>query len=80
MKKNPGDWARATIKAWGAKLEAVELAIQNISLRWLVDASYVEQVKVLGEQLLSLKQIKKAPNYAAFFDTRFLTKIAEGLR
>jgi NitT/TauT family transport system substrate-binding protein len=72
MKNNPGEWARATIKAWGARLEAVDLAIQNISLRWQVDAAYVDQAKVLGEQLLNLKQIKKAPNYAAFFQTRFL--------
>jgi NitT/TauT family transport system substrate-binding protein len=77
MKKNQTEWARATIRAWGAKLEAVELAIRNISLRWQVDGSYIEQTKVLGEQLLSLKQIKKAPNYSAFFQPRFLEKIGE---
>jgi NitT/TauT family transport system substrate-binding protein len=66
LAQNPEEWARATTKAWGAKLEAVQLAIQNITLRWKLDATYVAQARVLGEQLESLRQIKKQPDYDTF--------------
>jgi NitT/TauT family transport system substrate-binding protein len=66
LARNPEEWARATTKAWGAKLEAVQLAIQNISLRWKLDAAYVAQARVLGEQLESLRQVKRQPDYDTF--------------
>ena len=66
MAQNPEEWARATTKAWGAKLEAVQLAIQNIALRWKLDAAYVAQARVLGEQLETLRQIKRQPDYDTF--------------
>jgi NitT/TauT family transport system substrate-binding protein len=72
MKANSEEWARATIKAWGATIEVVRLAIGNIFLRWHIDTSYVDQARALGEQLLSLKQIKKEPAYGLFIDPRFL--------
>jgi NitT/TauT family transport system substrate-binding protein len=66
LRSNPNEWARATTKAWGAKLAAVEMAIKNIALRWQIDAEYVNQMRVLGEQLASLRQIKQQPNYDEF--------------
>ena len=66
LRANPSEWARATTKAWGAKLAAVEMAIKNIALRWQIDAEYVDQMRVLGEQLASLRQIKQQPKYDEF--------------
>jgi NitT/TauT family transport system substrate-binding protein len=77
MKANRAEWAKATTKAWGAKLSAVELAIQNIDLRWQLDPAYVEQARVLGTELELLRQIKKQPEYGAFIATHFTRELAE---
>jgi NitT/TauT family transport system substrate-binding protein len=80
MKAHPDEWAAATIKKWGASIEAVRLAIQNITLRWEIDDAYVQQARVLGEQLEALKQMKKQPDYQALFETRFVRPLMEALR
>ncbi len=72
---NRPEWARATTKAWGAKREAVELAIANINLRWKLDDAYVAQARVLGEQLELLRQIKKQPAYDAFILPKFTREL-----
>jgi NitT/TauT family transport system substrate-binding protein len=71
LDQNRGEWAKATTKAWGAKREAVDLAIQNIALRWRLDNAYVAQARVLGEQLELLRQIKRQPDYDTFFAPAF---------
>jgi len=80
MKAHPDVWADATIKSWGASLEAVRLAIKNISLRWEVDDAYIQQARVLGEQLLALNQIKEQPDYQAVFETRFVQPLMQARR
>lgn len=77
MRRNPSLWARATTKAWGAKLEAVELAIRNIELRWRLDEAYVSQARVLGEELSRLRQIKQQPSYETFIVTHFTRELPE---
>lgn len=77
MRQNPSVWARATTKAWGAKLEAVELAIRNIDLRWRLDDAYVQQARVLGEELARLRQIKQQPAYETFIVTEFTRELGE---
>ena len=74
---NPEEWARATTKAWGAKLDAVELAIGNIALRWKLGGAYVAQARVLGEQLELLRQIKRQPEYSTFIAERFALELQE---
>ena len=76
LEQNPGEWARATTKAWGAKLGAVELAIKNIDLRWAMDPAYVEQARVLGSELERLRQIKRQPRYEQFIVTDFTRDLA----
>ncbi|MDP9151759.1 MAG: ABC transporter substrate-binding protein [Myxococcota bacterium] len=80
MKAHPDEWAAATIKTWGASIEAVRLAIANISLRWEIDDAYVQHARALGEQLELLKQVKRQPNYEALFETRFVRPLKETLR
>jgi ABC-type nitrate/sulfonate/bicarbonate transport system substrate-binding protein len=77
LRAHPAEWAAATSKTWGAAIEAVELAIRNIPLRWRIDDAYVDQSRVLGEQLESLKQVKKQPDYLTFFDMRFARSLPE---
>jgi len=80
MKANPDVWAEATIKSWGAPLEAVRLAIKNITLRWEIDDAYIQQARVLGDQLLALNQIKDLPDYQAVFETRFVQPLMQARR
>jgi NitT/TauT family transport system substrate-binding protein len=80
MKAHPDVWAETTVKSWGASLEAVRLAIKNISLRWEIDDAYIQQARVLGEQLLELKQIKQQPDYQAVFETRFVQPLMQARR
>jgi NitT/TauT family transport system substrate-binding protein len=80
MSANPEEWARATIKTWGATIEVVRLAIGNIFLRWHMDPSYIDQARALGSELLALKQMKKEPDYGAFMDPSFLPPLAEAAR
>jgi len=75
LRKNPREWARATTKAWGAKLEAVDLAIKNIDLRWRLDDAYLRQAMVLGQELERLRQVKKQPVYERFITTDFVREI-----
>jgi len=78
LRRNPGEWARATTKAWGAKLAAVELAIKNIDLRWGLDEAYVRQAQVLGEELQRLRQVKQQPAYETFIAPHFAREIGKG--
>lgn len=77
MKANAAEWAKATVKAWGAKLAAVEMAISNIELRHALDDAYLEQARVLGQQLESLRQIKQQPSYEQFIFTDFAREVTE---
>jgi NitT/TauT family transport system substrate-binding protein len=77
LRQNPAEWAKATTKAWGAKLSAVELAIQNIDLRWRLDTAYVAQARVLGQELETLRQIKRQPRYEEFIAPAFTHELAE---
>ncbi|HEY6079604.1 MAG TPA: ABC transporter substrate-binding protein [Polyangiaceae bacterium] len=77
MRQNPHEWAKATTKAWGAKLEAVQLAIRNIDLRWRLDDAYVQQARALGEELARLRQIKQQPPYETFIATEPTRELAE---
>jgi NitT/TauT family transport system substrate-binding protein len=77
LRNNPKEWAKATTKAWGARLDAVELAIQNIELRWRLDEAYVSQPRVLGAELERLRQVKKQPVYESFISPAFVRALAE---
>ena len=75
MAANKQEWADAVVEKYGFPKAALELAIENIELRWQVDDAYEAQAKVLGQQLKALKQIRKEPDYEAFFDRTFVDKV-----
>jgi NitT/TauT family transport system substrate-binding protein len=75
MKAHPDEWAAGVVKAYNFPAQSLALALKNIELRWAVDDAYIAQTRVLGEQLELLKQIKKQPDYKAFFNTDFVTPL-----
>jgi NitT/TauT family transport system substrate-binding protein len=75
MKDHPDEWAAGVVKAYNFPAQSLAVALKNIQLRWAVDDAYIAQTRVLGEQLEILKQIKKQPDYKAFFNTSFVTPL-----
>lgn len=75
MKAHPDEWAAGVVKAYNFPAQSLAMALKNIELRWAVDDAYIAQTRVLGEQLEILKQIKKQPDYKAFFNTDFVTPL-----
>jgi len=72
MKDHPDEWADGVVKAYSFQPQSLALALKNIQLRWGIDDAYMDQARVLGEQLELLKQIKKQPDYKTFFNTDFV--------
>lgn len=75
MAANKAEWAKAVIDKYGFPKASLDKAIANIELRWTVDDAYEQQAKILGQQLKELKQIRKDPDYEAFFDRTFVDKV-----
>src|SRR6185369_13294290 len=64
------------VAKFGAKREALELAVPNVELTWRMDAPMIERVKIYSQQMLELKQIRALPNYATFLAPKFNDEIA----
>jgi ABC-type nitrate/sulfonate/bicarbonate transport system substrate-binding protein len=56
----------------GQKKEAVEASVPNVELTWRLGSKEVEESKIYADHMLSLKQIKRLPDFAAFIDTSFV--------
>ena len=59
----------------GQKKEAIEASVPNVELTWKLDAKQIEQSKTYAEHMLALKQIKRLPDFATFFDTSFVEAV-----
>ncbi|MBO0754951.1 MAG: NrtA/SsuA/CpmA family ABC transporter substrate-binding protein [Bradyrhizobiaceae bacterium] len=69
---NPNEMAAMTVAKLGQKREAVEIAVPNVELTWKFGPKEIQQAKTYAEHMLELKQIKQLPDFATFFDTRFV--------
>jgi ABC-type nitrate/sulfonate/bicarbonate transport system substrate-binding protein len=70
---NPKEMAAMAVAKLGQKREAVEIAVRNVELTWKFGPKEIQQAKTYAEHLLALKQIKQLPDFATFFDTRFVS-------
>lgn len=75
MRTHQDEWADGVIKAYGSRPESLNLAINNIFLRWEMDEAYIQQARVQGEQMEKITAIKKQPDYAALFNRTFVDKL-----
>ena len=57
----------------GQKKEAIEASVPNVELKWQLGPTEIEQAKIYADHMLSLKQIKRLPDFATFIDTSFIT-------
>jgi NitT/TauT family transport system substrate-binding protein len=65
-----------TVAKLGQKKEAVEISAPNVELNWRMTPEMVAQTKTYAEHMLTLKQIKQLPDFAAFLNTSFSDSVA----
>jgi NitT/TauT family transport system substrate-binding protein len=70
--KNPAEMAAMAVARLGQKKEAIEVAVPNVELTWKFGPKEIGQAKIYAEHMLALKEIKQLPDFATFFDTRFV--------
>ena len=75
--KNPAEVVAMAVAKLGQKKEAIEASVGNVELTWRFGPTEIQQSKTYAEHMLELKQIKELPDFATFFDTRFVDEIAK---
>jgi NitT/TauT family transport system substrate-binding protein len=72
---NPGEMVAMAVSKLGQKRDAIEASAPNVELTWRFGEQEVAQSKTYAQHMLELKQIKQLPDFAAFFDTRFVDEL-----
>jgi ABC-type nitrate/sulfonate/bicarbonate transport system substrate-binding protein len=75
--KNPSELGAMAVSKLGQKKEAIEVSVPNVELTWKFGALEIQQAKTYAEYMLQLKQIRQLPDFATFFDTRFVDELAK---
>jgi NitT/TauT family transport system substrate-binding protein len=75
--KNPDEMAAMAVAKLGQKKEAILASVPNVELTWRFGPTEIQQAKTYAEHMLELKQIKQLPDFAGFFDTRFVDDLAK---
>jgi NitT/TauT family transport system substrate-binding protein len=63
-----------TTRLLGADPKALDMAMNNITFDYMIDADYLKKAQYYGQQMITLKEIAKVPDYATFINTSFLPK------
>ncbi len=77
--KHPDEMAAMAVAKLGQKKEAIEASVSNVELTWRFGATEIQQSKIYAEHMLELKQIKQLPDFAGFFDTKFVDDLAKSV-
>jgi NitT/TauT family transport system substrate-binding protein len=75
--KNPDEMAAMAVAKLGQKKEAIVASVPNVELTWRFGPTEIQQAKTYAEHMLELKQIKQLPDFAGFFDTKFVDDLAK---
>lgn len=74
---NPAAMIEMTVAKLGQKREAIAVSVPNVELNWRMTPEMLAQARNYAEQMVSLKQIKAAPDMNALFDVRFSDEVAK---
>jgi NitT/TauT family transport system substrate-binding protein len=74
---NPAEMSAMAVAKLGQKKEAIDASVPNVELTWKFGALEIQQSKTYAEYMLQLKQIRQLPDFATFFDTRFVDELAK---
>ena len=72
---NRDEMVAMAVAKLGQKREAIAASAPNVELTWRFGETEVGQAKTYAQHMLELKQIKQVPDFAAFFDTRFVDEL-----
>jgi ABC-type nitrate/sulfonate/bicarbonate transport system substrate-binding protein len=75
--KNPSEVVAMAVAKLGQKKDAIEASVPNVDLTWRFGPTEIQQAKTYAKHMLELKQIKEPPDFATFFDTRFVDEVAK---
>jgi ABC-type nitrate/sulfonate/bicarbonate transport system substrate-binding protein len=75
--KNPKEMEAMAVAKLGQKPEAIAMSVPNVELTWKFGATEIAQAKTYAEYMLQLKQIRQLPDFANFYDTRFVEELAK---
>jgi NitT/TauT family transport system substrate-binding protein len=72
---NRDELVAVAVKALGQKRDAIEVSAPNVELTWSLGDTEIQQSKTYAQHMFELKQIKQVPDFATFFDTRFVDEL-----
>lgn len=75
--KNPTELGAMAVAKLGQKKEAIAVSVPNVELTWKFGALEIQQARTYAEYMLQLKQIRQLPDFAAFFNTKFVDELAK---
>jgi len=74
---HPEEMAAMAVAKLGQKKEAILASVSNVELTWRFGPTEIQQAKTYAAHMLELKQIKQLPEFASFYDTRFVDELAK---
>jgi ABC-type nitrate/sulfonate/bicarbonate transport system substrate-binding protein len=74
---NRDEMVAMAVAKLGQKKEAIAASAPNVELTWRFGETEIGQAKTYAQHMLELKQIKQIPDFATFFDTRFVEELAK---
>jgi ABC-type nitrate/sulfonate/bicarbonate transport system substrate-binding protein len=74
---NRDEMVAMAVAKLGQKKEAISASAPNVELTWRFGETEIGQAKTYAQHMLELKQIKQIPDFATFFDTRFVEELAK---
>lgn len=69
---NPAEMAAMAVAKLGQRRDAIDASVQNVELTWRLGPEQVRQARTYADHMLSLKQIRRLPDFATFLDTSFV--------
>ena len=72
---NTDEMVAMAVAKLGQKREAIAASAANVELTWRFGETEIGQAKTYAQHMLELKQIKQVPDFATFFDTRFVDEL-----
>ncbi len=79
LKKHPEEWLQKAAE-FGTERTVLDTAGQNIELAWDMDQQYIEQAKVLAQQMKDLGVITNIPDMDKLFDLSFVEQARKDLQ
>jgi NitT/TauT family transport system substrate-binding protein len=73
---NRAEMVAMAVAKLGQKKDAIEASAPNVDLTWRFGETEIGQSKTYAQHMVELKQIRQLPDFATFFDTRFVDEIA----